>query len=714
MIDYRVEDGVAVIAWNMADRPMNVLNADSVAAFTAAAEKALADPAVTGIIVTSAKADFLAGADLDRLAGVSDAAQVYAGMQTYQGLLRKLETGKKPVVAAINGTALGGGYELALACHRRIAADDPKILLGLPEALVGLMPGAGGTQRLPRMIGARAALPLMMESRKLAPQAALKAGLVDQVVPRDQLLPAAKAWLATKPEASQPWDRKGYRVPDGGVQSPVGYQTFMAGTAMLHAKTYGNYPAPLAIMSSVYEGLGIAFDAGLRIEARYFASIATGTVAQSMIRTLFFSMGEANKLGRRPAEVPQTQLTKVGVLGAGMMGAGIAYVSALAGLEVVLIDSTLESAEKGKGYSVKLLSDAVAKGRTTEAEKAAVLDRITPTTDYAPLAGSQLVIEAVFEDRAIKADVTKKAEAVIATDAIYASNTSTLPITGLAEASVRPASFIGLHFFSPVDRMPLVEIIKGKKTNARALAVAMDYVKRIRKTPIVVNDSRGFYTSRVFGTYVQEGLAMLAEGVAPALIENAGRMSGMPVGPLALSDEVSLDLMHKVAKQTRADLGNKFVERPGGPVVNLMVEQLGRIGKKAGKGFYEYPADGKKRLWPGLAEQFKPAAEQPDVAELKRRFLYVQSLEAVRCMDEKVVTDPRDADVGSILGWGFAPFTGGLISLIDGIGAAKFVAECKALARKHGPRFNPPKSLVEMAKNGGRYYATAAQRAAAE
>jgi len=714
MIDTRVEDGIAVISWNMADRPMNVLNEQSVAAFKAAAEKVLADPAVTGIIITSARSDFLAGADLDRLAGASDAAQVYAGMQGYQGLLRKLETGKKPVVAAINGTALGGGYELALACHRRIVADDAKIQIGLPEVLVGLMPGAGGTQRLPRMIGARNALPLMLEGRKLAPAAALKAGLVDQVVPREQLLDAAKAWLASKPEASQPWDRKGYRVPEGGVQSPGGYQTFMAGTALLHAKTYGNYPAPLAILSSVYEGLAIAFDPALRIEARYFAQIATGTVAHSMIRTLFFSMGEANKLGRRPAEVPPTALSKVGVLGAGMMGAGIAYVSALAGLRVVLIDSSQEAAEKGKGYSAKLLGEAVAKGRMNEAEKTTILDRILTTTDYAPLADSQLVIEAVFEDRAIKAEVTKKAEAVIGADAVYASNTSTLPITGLAEASERPANFIGLHFFSPVDRMPLVEIIKGKKTNARTLAIAMDYVKRIRKTPIVVNDSRGFYTSRVFGTYVQEGLAMLSEGVAPALIDNVGRMSGMPVGPLALSDEVSLDLMYKVAKQTREDLGNKFVERPGGAVVSMMVEQLGRIGKKAGKGFYEYPADGKKRLWPGLAEHFKPAAEQPAPDELKRRFLYVQALEAVRCLDENVVTDPRDADVGSILGWGFAPYSGGAISLIDGIGAAKFVAECKVLARKHGPRFNPPKRLVEMAKTGGRFYPTAAVRAAAE
>jgi 3-hydroxyacyl-CoA dehydrogenase/enoyl-CoA hydratase/3-hydroxybutyryl-CoA epimerase len=388
MIDYRVEGGLAVIAWNMADRPMNVLNEHSIGAFRDAVEKALADPAVTGIVITSAKADFLAGADLDRLAGASDAAQVFAGGRAYQDLLRKLETGKKPVVAAINGTALGGGYELALACHHRIVADDARIQLGLPEVLVGLMPGGGGTQRLPRMIGARNALPLMMEGRKLAPAAALKAGLVDAVVPRERLLDEAKAWLVTKPEAAQPWDRKGYRVPEGGVQSPGGYQTFMAGTAMLHAKTYGNYPAPLAIMSSVYEGLGIAFDAGLRIEARYFAQLAAGTVAQSMIRTLFFSMGEANKLGRRPAEVPPAQLGKLGVLGAGMMGAGIAYVSALAGLEVVLIDSTQELAEKGKAYSAKLLGNAVAKGRSTEAEMAAVLDRIRPKTHRQPSSGS--------------------------------------------------------------------------------------------------------------------------------------------------------------------------------------------------------------------------------------------------------------------------------------------------------------------------------------
>jgi 3-hydroxyacyl-CoA dehydrogenase/enoyl-CoA hydratase/3-hydroxybutyryl-CoA epimerase len=456
-------------------------------------------------------------------------------------------------------------------------------------------------------------------------------------------------------------------------------------------------------MSAVFEGMHTDFDTALKIETRWLVKTLRSPEQANMTR-FFFSMTEANKLGRRPKDVPAATLAKVGMLGAGMMGAGIAYVTAAAGLDVVLLDTELALAEKGKGYSAKLVADRVKRGRMSQAEADALLARIHPTADFADLKGCELVIEAVFEDRRIKADVTKQAEAVIGTDAIFASNTSTLPITGLAEASARPASFIGLHFFSPVDRMPLVEIIRGKPTTHATLAKAMDYVKAIRKTPIVVNDSRGFFTSRVFGTYVREGLAMLAEGVYPALIDNAGRMAGMPVGPLALADEVSLELMHRVGTQTRKDLGDAYEATPADPLVELMVDRLGRLGKKVGKGFYDYPEGGRKQLWPGLTEHFPPAAEQPSVDEVVKRLIYIQSIETARCMEENVVTDPRDADVGSIMGWGYPPFRGGVASQIDMVGVGRFVEECDRLAQQYGPRFAPPQLLRDMAAKGESFY----------
>jgi len=714
MIDYSVDgEGFAVISWNMADRSMNVLTTDSIAAFDAAVDKAIADPAVKGVVVASAKRDFGAGADLGSMFNEPKAKDIYEGSLRIGRIFRKMETGKKPFVAALPGTALGGFYEVALACHRRIAADNPKALIGLPEVTVGLLPGAGGTQRLPRMVGARSALPLLMEGKKVEPKEALKLGLVDEVVAPGELVEKAKAWLRTNPPAVQPWDKPDYKLPGGPVWSPGSAQVFAGATAMLRSKSWGVYPAPKAILSAVYEGLQVPLEAALRIEARYFTGLALSPEAKGMIRTLFHGIGDANKLKRRPKDVPEQRYGKIGVLGAGMMGAGIAYVSAIAGIDVVLLDTSAEGAEKGKGYSVKLLDGRVQKGRMSAAERDATLARIKPTTDFADLAGCDMVIEAVFENRGIKADVTKKSEAVIAAGAIFASNTSTLPITGLAEASSRPENFIGLHFFSPVDRMPLVEIIRGKKTSDATLARAMDYVKRIRKTPIVVNDSRGFFTSRVFGTYVGEGLAMLDEGIAPALIENAGRIAGMPVGPLALADEVSLDLMHKVRKQTREDLGNKYKAGPSDGALTKMVDQLGRIGKKAGKGFYSYPEGGKKHLWPDLGKHFKRAKKQPSLQEVIKRLLYVQSVETIRCMQENVVTNPQDADVGSILGWGFSPAKGGVISMVDGVGTATFLKECQALAKKHGDRFEPPKLLKDMAKSGASFYPSRGQQAEA-
>ncbi len=511
--------------------------------------------------------------------------------------LRTLETCGKPVAMALPGMTLGGGLEIALAGHYRVAADNPKARFGLPEVTLGLLPGGGGTQRLPRLIGIQNALPLLTEGKKLKAADALKAGILHAVVPAGSEVEAARTWLlAQTAPVQQPWDVKGYKIPGGGVNSPAVQQMFMAANAMLRAKTFGNYPAPANILSCVYEGLITDLDTGLKTEARYFTNTVLSPEAKNMIRTLFFSMGEANKLAARPADVPRQKYTKVGILGAGMMGAGIAYQTAKAGITAVLLDTTQEAAERGKDYSKKLLDKQIQRGQITQEKADALLARIVPSTDYAKFDGAEMVIEAVFEDRAIKADVTRKSEAVITPNAIFASNTSTLPITGLAEASARPANFIGLHFFSPVDKMPLVEVIMGKQTSQETLARSLDYIQAVGMTPIVVNDSRGFYTSRCFSTYVMEGLAMLGEGVKPALIESAGLQAGMPVGPLALTDEVSAELIVKIDKQTQVDLADAYRE-PDGMTVAKKIVELGRIGKKAGKGFYDYPEGGKKSLW---------------------------------------------------------------------------------------------------------------------
>ncbi len=718
-------DGIVTITWDMPGRTMNVLSQESMADFRTAIETLTKDDSVTGVVITSGKPAFLAGADLGELG--SDEARdggdqdpeaalraQFEGAYGFNKLLRELETCGKPVVAAINGTALGGGLEICLACHYRIVADDPRTQLGLPESKVGLLPGGGGTQRLPRLIGAANALPLILQGTALNPEKALAQGIVNKVVPADHLIAEAKRWIREEGDPVQPWDKKGYKVPGGNPYENA--TTFVIGNAMLRKQTHMNYPAQANIMRCVYEGLLVPIDAGLRIESRYFVDLLNRPESKNMIRSLFLSMQELNKLARRPEGVETYEVKKLGMLGAGMMGAGIAYVSALAGMEVILIDQSQDGAEKGKDYSVKLLDKQVARGRMTEAQKQSVLDRIVPTTDYEQLRGADLIIEAVFEDRGIEADVTKRAEAMLAETAVFGSNTSTLPITGLSEASVRPKNFIGIHFFSPVDKMPLVEIIMGKETSPETLAKAMDYVKKIKKTPIVVNDSRGFYTSRVFGTYVGEGIHMLAEGVAPALIENVGRMTGMPVPPLMLNDEVSLELGYKVRQQTKKDLGDAYKEGPVDKLVETLVVNHGRLGKKIGKGFYDYPAEGGKRLWPGLADVVQTAEDQPDADELKLRFMVIQALETARCFEENVLTDVRDADVGAILGWGFAPFTGGPLSFIDTMGTAEFVAVCDRLAQKYGERFSPNKLLRDMAAANetfyGRFNPKASDRAA--
>jgi len=709
-IDFQVDgDGIATITIDIKDRPMNVLTPEFMAEFKESIEKVASDDAIKGAVVTSGKDSFLAGADLKSLVNAFDsgasAEEMYANSRGLQQTLRGMETSGKPFAAAINGTALGGGLEICLATHYRVAANNPKAVLGLPEVQVGLLPGGGGTQRLPRLIGLEASLPLMLQGTHVKPEKAASLGIVHEVVEPGTEVDAAKKWIKEVGDPEQPWDKKGFKVPGGtGLMNPKAIQTLMVGSALLQKNTNHNYPAPIAIMSCVYEGTVLPIDQGLDIESKYFVSLLRDPVARNMTRTLFINKGAADKLVRRPKGVDKSQVKKLGVLGAGMMGAGIAFVSAKAGMEVILLDTAKDKAEKGKDYSRQLLQKRIDRGRMDADKAADMLELIKTTDDYADLEGCDLIIEAVFEDRKIKADVTAKTEAVIPESAIFASNTSTLPITGLAEASKRPEQFIGIHFFSPVDKMPLVEVIVGEKTGDEAIARSLDYIQQIRKTPIVVNDSRGFYTSRVFGTFTREGMSMLAEGVNPALIENVARQAGMPVGPLAVTDEVSLELAYHVGKQTREDLGDDYVGTPADEVVRKFVEDLDRRGKRFGKGFYDYPEGGRKHLWPGLAEHFPVAEEQPSVEEVKKRLLYIQALDTVRCMDEGVVTDPADADVGSIFGWGFPPYTGGTISLIETVGLKEFVAECDRMAEAYGERFKVPAMLREKAEKGETFY----------
>jgi 3-hydroxyacyl-CoA dehydrogenase / enoyl-CoA hydratase / 3-hydroxybutyryl-CoA epimerase len=693
-IQYSVDqDGVASLVIDLPERPMNVLSPALMAELEHHIDAIAGDPKLKGAVISSAKATFVVGADLKDLVNVFERGlsqeEIYAFSRSFSSLFRKLETCGKPFVAAINGTALGGGLELCLACHYRVALDNAKTRLGLPEVQVGLLPGAGGTQRLPRMIGIEKSLPLMAEGTHFDPARAHELGIVEELAADEQeMLAKARQWILVHGDPVQPWDKKGFRIPGGaGASRPATAQTFMVGTALVAQRTAHNYPAPIAILSCVYEGSLVPIDKGLEIEAQYFAELLTGPVARNMIRTLFVDKGAADKLARRPRGVDKMPVRKLGVLGAGMMGAGIAYVSALAGIEVVLLDTEQANAERGKAYSLGLLEKRVGRGKMAKVQADEILGRILPTTRYADLAGCDLVIEAVFENREIKRSVTERAEAVIPEHAIFASNTSTLPITGLAEASQRPERFIGLHFFSPVDKMPLVEVIVGRRTAEEAIARALDYVQQIRKTPIVVNDSRGFYTSRVFSTYVKEGLAMLAEGVKPALIENAAKMAGMPVGPLAVSDEVTLDLSYKIMQQTRADLGEDYRPHPADAVITRFHDEFKRLGKRFGAGFYEYPEGGRKHLWPGLADTYPPAATQPDVDAVKARLLYIQSLETARCLEEGVVTEPADADVGSIFGWGFPAWTGGTASLIDTVGMAAFLADCDRMADACGEHY---------------------------
>ena len=709
-IQYEIgDDGIAILTIDLPGRPMNVLSPEFLADLETLTDRVSSDDTVKGAVLTSGKKSFIAGADIMDIVTVYDRGlspgEAAGFSRDMNRKLRKLETCGKPFAAAINGLALGGGLEVCLACHYRVLANEPGTVVGFPEVNIGLLPGGGGTQRLPRLIGTEKALPLILQGRNVRPEQALELGIVHELAPAQEVVERAKQWLLESGDPVAPWDKKGFKVPGGaGAMTPKNAQTFMVGTSLIVGKTQNNYPAPIAAMSAVYEGCITPIDAGLDIESQYFGTLLAGVVARNMMRSLFINKGAADKLVRRPEGIGKSKVSKLGILGAGMMGAGIAYVSAKAGMEVVLLDTSIDNAEHGKAYSANLLKKAIERKRSTEAKAEALLSLIKPTTDYDDLEGCDLVIEAVFESAELKADVTAKTEAVVPESCIFASNTSTLPITGLAEASKRPDQFIGLHFFSPVDRMPLVEVILGEKTRDEAIARSLDYIQQIRKTPLVVNDSRGFYTSRVFGTSTNEGIMMLAEGVKPALVENIAKRAGLPVGPLAVIDEVTLELAYKIGKETAEAMGKQFPADKGQEAIRRMVEDLDRKGKRFGAGFYDYPADAKKHLWPGLAEEFPSSDEQPPVDELIKRLLYIQSLETARCFEEGVITHPEDGDIGSIFGWGFPPWTGGTLSLIDTVGIGEFVSECDRMAEAYGPRFAVSDWLRDRAQKNLSFY----------
>jgi 3-hydroxyacyl-CoA dehydrogenase/enoyl-CoA hydratase/3-hydroxybutyryl-CoA epimerase len=717
-------DGVALVLFDVPGRSMNTLTPLVMEEFGPLIDLIAGDDAIKGVVLASGKTNgFCAGADIATQAEIAASASGEKKRRAefdrafrLNSVARKLETCGKPVAIALEGLALGGGLEVALACHYRVAARHPKLQLGLPEATIGLLPGGGGTQRTIRLIGIAKALPLLLEGKPMNADEAFELKLVDEVVEPGETIAAARRWVLEKGDAEQPWDRKGFQIPGGGPYG-AGGGALVGAAATVSRKYMGNYPAQENILKAVYEGSLLPIDAALRTETRYFLLTRATPQARAMMRTQFQSIQALRKGALRPAGFPAFDVKKAAVIGAGMMGAGIAYVQAVAGIETVLIDVDQQAAEKGKAYSEKLVARAIAAGRMTEEKGAAILALVTPTTDYEQMRGSDIVIEAVFEDRGLKAEVTRKAEPMLAEGGVYGSNTSTLPITGLAEASMRPADFIGIHFFSPVDRMDLVEVITGKETSQATLAKALDYVAKIRKTPIVVNDSRGFYTSRCFGTYSSEGVELLLEGIAPAIIDNVGRQTGMPRGPLELMDDVAIDLLYKVRKQTKADLGDAFKPEGRDIVIPMMVDKHGRFGRKNGKGFYDYPADGgAKTLWPGLSEEIPvvQARSTPElIREIRTRLLYRQALEAARCLGENVLTDPRCGDVGAVLGWGFAKWTGGPLSLIDQVGVAEFVATCDMLVEKCGSRFTPPEFLRELAATGGAIYGAAPVKKAA-
>lgn len=709
MLHYHISSNqIAVVTLDNPGKSANIINAAFADALYKVIQELKNTNSIKGIILTSAKSTFMSGGDLEYLYNLKKQPEaIFKESEQLKALFRQLETIGKPVVAALNGSALGGGYELALACHYRIALKDDRIRIGLPEVSLGLLPGAAGVVKLVRLLGLQAALPFLMEGKKVNPNDALKNGLIHALATdMDDMMQQANTWIEANPNARQPWDTDGYRIPGGDAKNPKIAQMLAVAPAMLAKKTYNNYPAPQAILNAAVEGTLVDFDTACRIESRYFTQLLHGQVAENMIQAFWFQLNAINQGASRPQSFPKNTIQKAGILGAGMMGAGIAYVSALAGIEVVLKDVSAAQAQKGKDYSVKLLDKQVQQGRMSIEQRNLILQRISPTDNSQDLQGCDLIIEAVFEDRQLKAEVTREAEAQIPAHAIFASNTSTLPITGLATQSARPQQFIGLHFFSPVDKMQLVEIIMGKQTNPETLAKAFDFVQQIKKTPIVVNDSRGFYTSRVFATYVLEGATLLAEGQHPRSIESAGLQAGMPVAPLALLDEVSLSLVYDIREQTRKDMeatGEVYEKTPAYFLLEKMVKQFDRPGKKAAKGFYEYPPDGKKYLWPDLSIHFPTLPQQLPMQDLKDRLLYIQCIETVRCLEENVVMSVPDANLGSIFGWGFAPFQGGTLQFINAYGINNFVERAQTLESQFGKRFEVPALLLRMAANNEQF-----------
>jgi 3-hydroxyacyl-CoA dehydrogenase/enoyl-CoA hydratase/3-hydroxybutyryl-CoA epimerase len=717
-------DGVATITWDAKGKSMNVMSLAGFAVLNDLIDQGLGDGSVKGIILTSGKKDFAGGMDLNVIAKLREgggAAGIFPGVMNMHAILRKIERagmdpktlkGGKPIVAALPGTALGIGLELSLSCHRIIVADNPRAKIGLPEIKVGIFPGAGGTTRLVRKMGAMMAAPFLLEGKLSDPKSAKSAGLVDEVVAPEDLLTRAKEWVLSAKDADliKPWDAKGYKMPGGTPYHPAGFMTFLGANAMVLGKTFGVYPAAKALLAAVYEGALVPFDTALTIEARHFTSVLMNPSSTAMIRSLFINKEALEKGANRP-DAPDQTVRKIGIIGAGMMGAGIAYVSANAGIEVVLIDTAQDAADRGRAHAEELLDKGINRRKITPEHKASVLARITATTDFAALSGCDLIVEAVFEDMKIKANVTAKVEAMVGKDCIFATNTSTLPISDLARASARPDQFIGIHFFSPVDKMLLVEIIRGHATGDRAVAKALDFVRQIRKTPIVVNDARFFYANRCIIPYINEGIRMVAEGVRPALIENAAKLVGMPLGPLQLVDETSIDLGVKIAKATKLAIGDAYPDGAADDVLFWMAGQ-GRMGKKAAAGFYAYDNTGKRAgLWDGLGARYPVAEVQPDVVTVQHRLLMAQALEAVRAHDDGVLTDIREGDVGAILGWGFAPWSGGPFSWLDIIGSPCAVEICDDLTNTFGPRFAAPQSLRDMAATRASYYPRAVQGA---
>ncbi len=696
---------------NQSANTMNELYGKSMAAVVERLEKDKDE--IAGVIITSAKKTFFAGGDLRDLlkARKEDGPQFLAGVTEIKRQLRIMETLGKPVVAAMNGTALGGGLEIALACHHRVAINDKSAQFGLPEVSLGLLPGGGGVTRIVRMLGIQDGLmKVLMQGQRMKADKAQKIGLIDELVAdRDEMMAKAREWIKANPKAMQPWDQKGYKIPGGDPKNPKFAVNLPAFPANLKKQVKGaNYPAPLAIMSAAIEGAAVDFDNASLIEGRYFVSLVTSQVAKNMITAFFFNLQAINGGASRPDGVEKFRAKKVGVLGAGMMGAGVAYVTARSGSHVVLKDISAENAEKGKDYSRKLLDKEISKGKMTEEKKEEILGRITATADAKDLEGVDFVIEAVFENTELKHKVFQEIEDVVNPDAVLGSNTSSLPITGLAKGVKKKDNFIGIHFFSPVDKMPLVEIICGKDTCPEALAKTYDYCLQIKKTPIVVNDARGFFTTRVIGTFANEGIAMLGEGVNAQSIEQAAMQAGYPVGTLNLIDEINMETALKIGKAARDDAKREGTElppeHPAEVVMKKMVEELDRPGKLQGKGFYEYPENGKKHLWPGLTDAFGGSKDMP-FEDIKERMMFIESLEAVKCFDEGVMDSVADANIGSIFGIGFPAWTGGVMQYINQYegGLRGFVARAQELAKLYGERFNPPASLLEKAEKGEIY-----------